>query len=38
MWDPNTKKVTRTSSVKWIAAPLREITNVNNLTPAPTGL
>jgi hypothetical protein len=38
MWDPNIKKVTRTSSVKWIAAPLREITDVNNSTPAPTGL
>jgi hypothetical protein len=38
-WDPDTKKVTRTSSVKWIAAPLREITDVNNnSTPAPTGL
>jgi hypothetical protein len=39
MWDPDTKKVIRTSSVKWIATPLREITDVNNnLTPAPKGL
>jgi hypothetical protein len=39
MWNPDTKKVTRMSSVKWIAAPLCEITDLNNnLMPVLTGL
>jgi hypothetical protein len=44
MWDPDTKEVTRTCSIRQIAAPLHRITDVknnnnnNNSTPVPTGL
>jgi hypothetical protein len=41
MWNPDTNKVTRTSSVKWVNAPLRKITDQNNINknaPGNTGL
>jgi hypothetical protein len=37
MWDPTTNKITRTSSVKWAVAPLREISETGlRLTAPPT--